>query len=607
MKEFVEFLGQQSPYDRLNDADLTRLASHVEVEFFPAGAIIVPTDSPPLTDIYVVRTGSVEILDRGRVADILSVGDTFGHISVLSGLPPSMVVRAHDDCLCYRFPDPRVIIDRPDLLRYGHYGQLIARERLVASGGPLARLETPLSKSMQPILWCGADDVVRDVARRMTESGRSCAIFQLTDQYGIVTEHDFSRRIATGEIGIDEPVRTVGSTPALSVSSTTTGHNAYLFMIRHGIHHLVVDDPLGRPAGVVRVVDFTAAEVRDPLVIRRAIGLARTPDELATACASISPTAVELWRAGVSAEHFGAVLTAMIQSALLRIIEMSTAEGILETLTCSWLLLGSAGRGEPLLNSDLDTALIWEPRDPETSVDPDEVVARVTPIIGSLPHYGFLPCPQNLNASSPLFCRSVDQWEQAAGYWRTNPTLSNNLLTASTLLDGHAITEARLASRVYSQVLASPGRDQFARVLTRSAVATRPPTGFVRGLVVGHLGEHRGDLNLKKCALRPIAGLARALALRAGDTSGSTPERLARAKQAGLLHAEEADALIEAFWLAYQLAIDHQVTAITEGTTPRSSFPASSLNPLLRRHLRETFRVIGQVQDRFGDYYEARL
>ena len=69
MQEFSDFLAKQSPFDALTADDIERLASRVEVEYFGNGMVIVSAGSPPLDHIYIVRTGSVEVLDRGNVID----------------------------------------------------------------------------------------------------------------------------------------------------------------------------------------------------------------------------------------------------------------------------------------------------------------------------------------------------------------------------------------------------------------------------------------------------------------------------------------------------------------------------------------------------------
>ncbi|MFC9549964.1 putative nucleotidyltransferase substrate binding domain-containing protein [Rhodococcus sp. NPDC056960] len=602
MKEFVEFLGAQAPYDRLDGDDLSRLARTVEAEFFSAGVIIVEENAPTLDHIFVIRTGSVEILDRGRTVDVLGPGDTFGHISVLSGLPPPLAVRAAEDTLCYRLPDPRKLVAHPEKLRYAHYGTLVARERLIASGGSFPRLERPLSEVIEPVVWCESTESVRTVAARMTAGGGSCAVFVRGDEIGIVTDDDFRRRIATGEVSVDATIDTIASVPALAVSAEKTVSAAYLHMVEHGIHHLVVLGDTGRPVGIARVVDIAAREIRDPLVIRSAVASARTLAELAEASRLLDPTTVELWDAGVPAEHLGAVRSTMIEAIFRKIVDLHGDQWPFTELECSWLLLGSLGRREPLPNSDVDTAVIWRARDGDGGPVPFtrvQISAAVEPLIDAMRQCGLQPCPQGLNASYPLFNRSSEGWRRAAEDWRRHPDV-DNLLLASTMLDGRPITHNQLAHPLRSALLSGDGSDDFAKAMTRFSITTRPPAGFVRELVVGHFGEQKGYLNLKKVGLRPIVSLARALAVRARDASGSTTDRLDRARKAGLLTENEAESLKGAFSLCYQLVVDDQIGAMKAGRAIETVIRPDTLDNLERRHLRDAFRAVNHIQERVG-------
>ena len=601
MKEFLEFLGAQSPYDRLDDDDLSRLARAVDVEYFTSGTVIVEADAAPLDCLYVVRIGAVEVIDRGRITDVLGPGETFGHISVLSGLPPPLQVRAAEDTLCYRLPDPRTLLSHPDRLRFAHYGGLVARERLISSGGSFASLERPIGAVAHPITWCAADDSIRTVAGLMTTAGRSCALFLRAGQIGIVTDDDFRRRVATGEVGVDAPISTIASTPAIAMSTDRTVSTAYLFMVEQGIHHLVVVDAVGTAIGIVRVVDMAAAEVRNPLVIRSAAAAATTMAELVDACRLLTPTTVELWDAGLPVEHLGALLSAMIEAIFRKIIELHSAASPLADLDCSWMLMGSLGRREPLPNSDVDTALAWAVRGAtDVQFTREQVAAATEPLIAALTECGLSPCPQGLNASTPLFNRSQRQWREIADVWRANPDNVDYMLMASTVLDARPITRPVLIRPLRSALVGGLGRDAFTRSLSRLSMNDRPPRGFVREFVVEHFGEQKGHLNLKKSGLRPVASLARALAQRTGDPTGSTPQRLDRARHSGLLTADEADALSGAFSLFYHLVFDSQVAAIKAGKPVESAIDPGTLDPLQRRHLRSAFRTISGIQDRLS-------
>ncbi|MFC9555922.1 putative nucleotidyltransferase substrate binding domain-containing protein [Rhodococcus sp. NPDC056960] len=607
MQEFIDFLGAQTPYDLLDSDDLDKLARTVEVEFFGSGDIIVPENVPALEHLYIVRTGAVEVLDRGRTVDVLTSGDTFGHVSVLSGLPPALVVRAAEDTLCYRIPDPRTVVAHPDRLRYAHYGTVTARERLLASGGSFNRLERSIVDLTHPITWCHASDSIREVAQTMTRTGQSCTNFVHDGQIGIVTDDDFRKRVATGEIPVNAPISAIASIPAMAISSDVTVSTAYLHMVEHGIHHLVVTDTAGAAVGIARVVDIAATDVRHPLLIRSATSSARSFDELAQATTMLRPTAVELWDAGVPPFHLGALYSTMVEAVFRKLVELCSTTAPLSGIHSSWMLLGSLGRREPLLNSDVDTALVWNPIRGNGCSQPrrEDVAAACHPLLNRLNQFGLMPCPEGLNASSPLFNRTVAAWQQAAVFWREELDNSKYLMLSSTLLDARPITNTALAQPVRAAFAAGTDNHSFARTFTHYSLGSRPPSGFARNFVIGRFGELKGHLNLKKAGLRPVVSLARALALRTGDTTGSTVDRLDRAHDAGLLDLDEAESLKGAFTLCYDLVLGEQIHAIKNDHAISSTVDVDKLDSLQRRHLRAAFRSINQVQERISsDRYD---
>jgi len=80
------FLARHPPFDSVVPEELERVARSVQIEFFPAGTTILRQAGEPARFLYVVRTGAVELLDEGRVLDLLGEGEAFGHPSLLSGL-----------------------------------------------------------------------------------------------------------------------------------------------------------------------------------------------------------------------------------------------------------------------------------------------------------------------------------------------------------------------------------------------------------------------------------------------------------------------------------------------------------------------------------------
>lgn len=611
MNEFVDFLGGQAPYDRLDAAELARLADVAEVERFDRGVVVVEADGPPLRHVRVIRSGSVEVLDRGRLVDLLGEGDTFGHVSVLSGLPPALTVKAAEDTVCYRLPDPRTVLERPDALRFSYYGHLVARSRLtsVGGGGLRDRAQRAVRDYVQPVVTCLPDESVADVAARIDAARQSCAVVIFPDGLGIVTDADFRRDVATGGVAVDAPVRRIATRPARVITQDVVVASAFAEMLEHHVHHLVVVEGQ-RPVGVVRVVDLASAEVRDPLVVRAAVEHAGSVAELAEACRLLPTTAVELFDTGVPATRVGALLSAVLDAVLRRLLDLDR-EVADAGVTCSWIVLGSLARREVLPGSDVDTALVWADPVPGSDDEPGAVAARVLGatgrVLADLERVGLEKCADGANADNPRFARSVSDWKISTQRWLRDPNSSQDAFLLSTMLaDSRPLTELALGREVTDGLLSASRSPQFLRMLLQYSLSSRPPTGFVRDFVVEHSGEHRGQLNLKRGGLRPVTSLGRWVAVVTGDAGGTTPDRLRRAVDARLLTRDESDTLVGAYEQIFTLLLAAEVEAIRAGRVADTYLAPQNLDTLTRRHLRESFRAIAHVQSRLESIWTNR-
>lgn len=600
MKEFVDFLGSQPPFDTLDSRDLDALARTIEVEFFRAGTTIIVADGPRLEHLWLIRAGRVAVSDRGVVVDERDIGDTFGHLSLFSGWPPSFSVQALEDTLCYRLPDPRRVVAHPERLQFRAYGGADIRRRTLQSAGAVDRSHHPVSKYLRPLVWVHPDDSIRDVARRISEAGNSCALFEHDGQLAIVTDNDFRKHVVTGLVPVDAPVRAVASAPCMSVPHHCTVGTAIVQMVESGFHHLSVHDDGGRPIGVVRVVDLASAEVRDPLIVRRAIEDASSEADLVGAGQMIKPTVVELFDNGVAAPQIGVLMSTITDALLRRIIALTPPPSGLSGL--SWLLLGSTARQEPLPLSDVDTAIVYP--DVETDCAAD-VRAYAETVIGIMEQCGLPKCPDNANATSPLFTRSQRTWMRDADHWLDDPESPNALLFSSFVADTRPITELVLGRSVLEHMLAHGRTRPYLGMLLSNALSFRPPTGFVRGLVVETSGEHRGQLDLKRGGLQPICALARWFGVKLGDVQGGTVARLQRALNAGLITQDECDALTQAFTDIYAMLMQQEVLALKSQGSGSTFIDPDALDTLSRRHLRNCFRLVRDIQERIENGWNA--
>ncbi len=178
----------------------------------------------------MVRRGSVELLIGDRLLDALGEGEMFGFASLLEEAPLGFVARAAEDTLVYRIPAAaiRPVLERPAAARFVARSmnkgvRLLAgrgaRAGAVAGGAPGARAD-PRRAARVPT----RRTTVQDAARRMIDAGVTCAVVDLGEQLGIVTDRDIRTRVVAAGAGPDTPLSEVMSAPAWTVAGRPHGH-----------------------------------------------------------------------------------------------------------------------------------------------------------------------------------------------------------------------------------------------------------------------------------------------------------------------------------------------------------------------------------------------
>jgi CBS domain-containing protein len=601
--DIVEFLLRCPPFDALDPGVVERLAEAVEVEFHPAGTTIFPKGAEAVEFLRVIRAGAVEELDDGRVLDMMGPGEMFGYASLLSGLPTDFATRASEDTLTYRIPADAAseVLAQPQGLRYLTRSMLEDQHRLRPElGAEVARdqLRRPVAAAIRsaPVI-CDPGTSVGEAARRLTAAGATALVVDLGDSVGIVTDSDLRSRVVGGGLPSDSPVSAVMTAPAFTVPSDRSGSEVLVDMLDRGIRHFPVVSAAGRVVGIIEDHDLLAVERSSSFYLRRAISRADTVDELVEASSRLRPTVIGMNQGGVPAAEVMSVYSVVADALTRKVLDLIVAEAGEPPTRFTWLTLGSQARREALPSSDLDTAVVWfdEERADPASIRRyvSAVATRATEV---LLRCGFHPDEHRVSAADPLFVRSLSSWQRSARSFLDDPTQEKALVLVSVLVDSRAVWGDETEPLIAETFRLATARPRLLRLLAEFALAHRPPTGFLRGLVVESSGEHRRRLDLKNGGIVPIVDIARWAGLASGVTSASTIARLGVAGASGTLSSFDAVTLQEAFELVCQLRLDHQVAQLQAGVDPDDFLDPDQLNPLTRNYLKEAFRAVASVQ-----------
>ena len=604
--DVVDFLCAHPPFDALERVEVERAAACAEVEFFLAGVTIFAQDARPIEHLRVVRTGAVEIVLGDRVLDLLAPGELLGHASMLSGLPPGFSARAQEDTLCYRIPEEiaRSVLARPESVGFVARSLLEMHARWPRPSAPGKPAPDPANQPVaalirDPPLLCAPSTTIREAAARMAAASASAIVIELGDSLGILTDRDLRTRVVAAGVSYEGRVSSVMSAPAYTVEADMLGGDVLLEMLDRGVRHFPVLAPAGQVIGVVEAVDLQAVETLSSFYLRRAIARAGDVMELARVSQGVRPSVIALHEARVAASSVAAIYSVVLDALTRRLIELALACAGEPPAEFSWLALGSQARREAVPSSDADSAIVWYGDAEEELVRP-YLHGLASTVADGLEACGIRTDRHGASASELLFVRSLESWRRVSLDWIEHPTREQALVLVSVLVDSRPLWGVHTGRPVSDTFRAAASRPELLHLLARFALSHRPPTGFLRGLVVEHDGEHRGRLDLKRGGLLPVVDLARWAGMAAGVTSASTLARLRAAADAGTLPASDARTLEDAFELFTELRVEHQVDQLRDGLEPDDHVDPEELSALTRSYLREAFRAVASVQRRIA-------
>jgi CBS domain-containing protein len=605
MHDIAEFLSTHDLFSALEPDELEHLAERIEIEYFEAGTTIFREGEDPPDAMWVVRTGAVELREGGRVLDLLGEGEPFGHPWMLSGLPTGWEARATEDSLCYRLAAEDVIPLLSDPAGLRSMARALM-DRPLPGGPPTERADglevadlavRDLIRS-KPVV-CDPSVPLSKAAERMNEEGVSSILVDLGDgELGIVTDRDLRSRVVAAGRTLKTPVAEVMTAPAFTARADESGSEALLTMLDRGIRHLPVVAPRGELLGVVTDIDLLGAQTRTPLMLRRAIADAEDFEALRRTAAQVNPSLIGMHDAGLAAPRISEILSVVIDSVVRKSIDLTLEEMGPPPVEFGWLSLGSFGRREAVPSSDIDTGMVWSSHYEDDPADYMRAVAdRVIRELGTM---GWRPDAHGVTATGVVSSSSMGQWMTSIRSWLRGPVTEEAMVAISIVLDARKIYGPEGELDVPRLLLEAHPRDKRLRLLLRLALKNKPPTGFLRDIVVEHSGEHAGSFDIKHGGLLPVVNVARYAGLVAGAKTTSTRERLQAAAEAGTLDQADAATLEEAFDLFAELRLDHQVRQLQAGVPADSQIDPKTLNALTRRYLRDAFRAVASVQKKLS-------
>ena len=593
-------LRRYPPFDALGAHELAVVAAAARAESYEATDLILDAFAEHSTDVLVVLSGTVELWhDPARLYeapdDSLSPGGVFGYSAMLTerSIGPRAVAASATEVA-------RIPGDAAARIFVSRQGARFLAEMLTSRHNPpppAAGMSSGVEDLLRaPPRVLDATATAADAARAIGAHGRGYAAVRLDDgTYHLVTDSSLRQRIIVDGMSSDVPVTEVfDPTPPTSVVGDSAAE-LLLTMLDRGSNFVIVVDRGGQLRGVVSMRDVGLTPLAVDISLHEQLRHAPDLVSLAERARRLPDLLGHLLSSGLASSKVIGVNSTIRDAIVRRAIELVFAgHPDLSTDDFTWLSMGSNGRHEAVLTSDLDSAAAFIDGTPPSVID--SCRAAFAEVTATLANAGLCTDEHGATASRPPFARTNQQWREAARGWIAAPDRNEGAIMISLLVDGRPIygdPGLPAATAVFGELRTQPAT---LRLLLEDALARRARLRTMRTSLL-----RRSGFDIKTQAILPVVNIGRWAALSVGSAELDTISRLQAAAGSQMLPESRARTLIDVFQALQRLRLRYQLLQHADGDKPSDTLTMTLMSPIDRSVIGQAVREIAATQRRMAN------
>ncbi|MEC5211286.1 CBS domain-containing protein [Psychrobacter sp. PL15] len=461
-----------------------------------------------------------------------------------------------------------------------------------------------------PVHIVDADSSLYQAARIMTEAGLKHVLVRPSGHLenvnssdrtlGILTDTDICRAVSDQQNPATTLCQRYANFNLRTIDADDEIGDALLTMTRYRIHRLPVIDANGNVAGVLGQSDMLAHLGHHSQLISIEIEQAKDLDSLDTAVELIGRYIRAQQQNGVKIGIVSRMVQTLNAQVFTKLWQLIVPDDVMQN-TCV-IVMGSEGRGEQIMRTDQDNALII--RDDYSH---PELAQFADAFNNQLAKLGYPLCDGNIMMTNPMWRQPLKTFKTQISLWFKNTDPMHGIYL-SAILDGDYVCgdESLLTQvREHLKVAHRQADGMFVRQFVRAALQFGEVNQWWQKFapLLGRSSSH--DIDLKKSGLFPLVHGIRTLALEHDILQvPSSRDRLKALVQAGALTQERADNLGEAleFFMAQRLA----VALATDDKYARQIDP-TTLSALERDVLKECLAVVKSFKNQLRRHYQLEI
>lgn len=554
------------PFNQLDDNQRMILCDSLDIAYFRKTEYILTPNNESLY-LHIIIKGEVEerSVDNHEVFAHYTTDDLF---DVRSMFEPNVRHQyiALEDTLSYLLPKAVFL----DLYHSNHqfaayFDNNLARRQALLEANQQQHLSefilTKVDESVcHPPLILSSDTSFIQATQKLQQHDIDAALVQLEPKdprriehpnvppYAIVTRTNLLHAVLLDGHSPHEPVARIATFPVLSVEYGEFIFNAMITMTRQKMKRLMVTQGMSA-VGMLDMTQILSAFSTHSHVLTLQIERSQTIEALAKAAEHQHRLVENLHHHGIRTRFIMALVSAINEQIIEKAFELTVSEE--QRQHCCLLVLGSEGRGEQVLKTDQDNALVLK-----NGLNWQQFQPAMHAFTHTLVKLGYPLCPGKVMVSNPQWVKSQHEWQKSISQWinRANP---ESILNLAILTDAHAIAGNR---QLFTPVAQHLRNNTYSHTLLLSRFV-RPAMQFSTPLTLfGHVSD-KEEIDIKRGGIFPIVHGIRTLSLEFAITENNTFERIEALRRERILEPDTADNLSEALKLFFKLRLNQQLAA----------------------------------------------
>jgi CBS domain-containing protein len=565
-ENIADFLKTYPPFDNLTFQELSTIATNIRVLNLEKNETLFQINDKLHDCFYVVATGTIHLSVIADAEETLlnkcHAGDVMGLRPFFAKNNYMMTAKAREDSIVYGIPIATFrpfVANNPNVLNFllesfatntwnpkekeSLRGKLASDHVFHIEKSEMQYFQS-LTYDRSP-LTATVDDVAKDVALLMTENLSTNVV--ICDNHlpiGIVTQADMSTKIATGLFPLDISIKTIMSSPVVTVVENVSLAEAQLMMLKNNVTHLCVTlDGTDKSVvkGVISEHDLIIAQANNPGVLIKEIKRASSAKDLKHIRERLTELIQNSIHKNIPLSNINNIASEINSAILNRAVELSILELGSPLARFVWLSIGSQGRKEQLLLTDQDSILIFEDVLPDKYRDVRDYFLKLgKKTTAILEKVGYELCPNGHMASNILWCKSLTDWTKQYDSWMNTPGENSNDLSSIFFDLELVFGEKKIFEAIESVIEKNQEHNSlFFDFLGNDALRKNSPLTFFKKFVLEEEEPHKDKFDIKTRALMPLIDGARLFALHF-NIKGLNNTYL-RFKQLAIIDSKNAD------------------------------------------------------------------